>query len=343
MKALKFFLLKLYLKTGMFFYFRSIRIEGLEHIPVDKPTLILSNHRNALLDALIFAVNLPKYGYFLTRASVFKKPSISKFLKSINMIPVYRIRDGWQNLTNNNSVFQNCIDLLKQDQIVVIFPEGGHNLARRVRPLSKGFTRIVFDYIESNPEKPIQLVPVGLNFSKTTGFVDEAYVQFGKPHEIRTDYYENRHEGIKKLKAEMLFAMRELTVQIPDENYDAILEKLETEQVDFLNPKKVNACIQNGFQNCPKPENAFLNPIRNFLKLLLKISFFIPYLFWKYYVQPKIVEIEFTATFRYTVAIVLGPIYVIAIFFLVFWLWGLTAALWAISYLILLSLLTVKL
>jgi 1-acyl-sn-glycerol-3-phosphate acyltransferase len=71
---------------------------------------------------------------------VFKKPLVAKILDSLQMLPVYRIRDGWGNLTNNTAVFERCSKLLKTGECIVIFPEGNHNLKRTVRPLSKRFT-----------------------------------------------------------------------------------------------------------------------------------------------------------------------------------------------------------
>ena len=71
-----------------------------------------------------------RFSYFLTRAAVFKKPLVAKLLNSVQMLPVYRIRDGWGNIANNNAIFESCTKLLHQGNAVAIFPEGSHNLAR---------------------------------------------------------------------------------------------------------------------------------------------------------------------------------------------------------------------
>ena len=181
MRSLWLHCVKIYLKIGIFFYFRSIKIIGMENVPKNKATLILSNHQNALLDALLIATQLPQFSYFLTRASVFKVPLVSRFLKSLNMLPVYRIRDGWSNLSNNNSIFETCSAVLEQKGTVVIFPEGNHNLERRVRPLSKGFTRIVFDTISTKPQIDLYLLPVGMNYENAKDYVDSAALYIGPP------------------------------------------------------------------------------------------------------------------------------------------------------------------
>lgn len=343
MNALKLFLLKSYLRLGLFFYFRRIKINGIGNIPLDQPTLILANHRNALIDALLIAVHLPKYGYFLTRASVFKKPRISGLLRGINMIPVYRIRDGWSTLNQNSSIFVHCIDLLSKNNIVVIFPEGSHNLVRRVRPLSKGFTRIVFDFLEKHPDQALQLVPVGINFSLTTGFPDEASVLIGQPNEIKVEPRLNRSEKVGKLKGQIHKAMSELTVQVPEDNYESIIQKLEEDSVDFLRPAEVNRCIRNEFRDCPKRQNPGLNIIQKVSKLLLKIIYFLPYLTWKRFIQPKIVEKEFIATFRFAAIVVLGPLYLVLIFILLGIISGWLTAFWISAIILLTTSLLVKL
>ncbi len=168
-----------YIKLGLFFYFKKIKVVNANNIPKNKPVLFLSNHQNALLDALLIAVKCERFSYFLTRASVFKKPIISKLLKSLCMLPVYRIRDGWSTITNNHSIFNSCTSLLHQNEAVVIFPEGNHSLNRTVRPLSKGFTRIVFETLEKYPDKDLQLIPVGLNFMNAEYFPDSESMYFG--------------------------------------------------------------------------------------------------------------------------------------------------------------------
>ena len=304
---------KIYLKLGLFFYFRRIRVHGLTNLPKGKPVLLLSNHQNALLDALLIASRLDHFAYFLTRAGVFQKAFVSKLLDSFNMLPVYRIRDGWSNLTNNNPIFEKCTALLRDGHTVVIFPEGSHNLARRVRPLSKGFTRIVFDTLKTYPETDLQLVPVGLNFVNAKDFVDSTSLYFGKSLSAKDYVTEDRNQGVVRLKADVHHALTQLTANIPEAAYEDTLERLEQKGVDFLDPKAVNQCIATDLKDCKtKPKSAF-DPLRALLKGLLILNILPPYLLWKFYVQPKIKELEFTSTFRFAVAITVVPLYLLIV------------------------------
>ena len=332
-----------YLRLGMFFYFKRVKVYGIENIPKNKPVLILGNHRNALLDALLVACYSNRFNHFLTRAGVFKKETISKFLKSLQMLPVYRIRDGWGNLTNNNAIFEKCTELLYNNKTVVIFPEGGHNLVRRVRPLSKGFTRIVFDSLEKYPELDLQLVPIGLNFQKTLGCPDRASIIYGKPISAKQFVSKKRNESVVNLKTKVQAEMAKLTTDIPKENYDEFLEKLDGLNVDYLNPDEVNKCIDNNFEDCKVRKSSKLNWLRNILKYLLIINLIVPYLVWKKVAQPKIKELEFTATFRFAIALTLVPIYLIIVCLVLGSVFNFTIALWYLVFSLVLALFAVKL
>jgi 1-acyl-sn-glycerol-3-phosphate acyltransferase len=302
-----------YIKLGLFFYFKKIRVVDAKHIPKGKPVLFLSNHQNALLDVLLIATKCGRFSYFLTRASVFKNPLISKLLKSFNMMPVYRIRDGWNTIMNNNSIFDSCTDLLHQNESVFIFPEGSHNLNRTVRTLSKGFTRIVFDTLEKYPETDLQLVPIGLNFANAEKFVDSSSIYFGEPIAAKSFVTGDRNKDIVNLKHTIQSKISKLTTHIPTENYKETLQKLDALQVDYLNPKAVNTCIANNFEDCKQKPKTSLNWLRAILKGLLILNVLPPYLIWKFIVQPKIVEPEFTATFRFAIVITLVPLYLLII------------------------------
>lgn len=315
----------------------------MEKVPKDKPLLFLSNHQNALLDALLIATKNRRFAFFLTRAGVFQKPFISKLLYSLQMLPVYRVRDGWNTITNNNSIFRTCSELLNKGEVVVIFPEGGHNLLRSVRPLSKGFTRIVFDTLETYPDIDLQLVPIGLNFENAVKFPDSVSMYFGKAINAKDFVSEDRNDDVKKLKAKVQLEISKLTTHIPLSNYEEVLKTLENLNVDFLKPKEINACITNNFQGCHSKPRSSLHGLRSFFKFVLILNILLPYLVWKFIAQPKIKEIEFVSTFRFTIAITLVPFYLLIIGLLLTALFSFKIALLYLIFVLILALFATKL
>jgi 1-acyl-sn-glycerol-3-phosphate acyltransferase len=342
MKKLWLHSIRVYIQLGLFFYFRKIRVYHIENIPKDKPVLLLSNHQNALLDALLIAVKCGRFSYFLSRASVFKKSFISTILNSLQMLPVYRIRDGWNTISSNTAIFETCSELLNNNEAIVIFPEGNHNLNRTVRPLSKGFTRIVFNTLEKYPDIDLQLVPVGLNFVNAKNCPDSTSLFFEKPIAARSFISDNKNADIINLKEKIKAEISKLTTHIPPETYHESLQKLNALQVDYLNPKDVNTCIANNFKNCKQKSKSKLNGLRSILKGLLILNLLLPYLIWKYAVQPKIKEPEFIATFRFTIAITLVPIYLLIMFFVIVTIFTTTIGICYVFFVLALGLLAVK-
>ena len=312
-------------------------------MPSNKPVLFLCNHQNALLDALLIATQYDRFSYFLTRAGVFKRPFVSKLLHSLQMLPVYRVRDGWNNISNNNSIFNSCSELLRKGEVVVIFPEGGHNLMRSVRPLSKGFTRIVFDTLEKYPETDLQIVPIGLNFKKAERFPDSVSLFFGESLSAHDFISESRHGAVKDLKSRIHSEISRLTTNIPLSSYDQDLEKLEALNVNFLNPQEVNNCIKNNFVGCKGKLKSNLKLLKLFFKGLFILNTFIPYFVWKCIAQPKIKEIEFTSTFRFAIAVTLIPFYLLIVIVVITMLLSFKIALMYLLFVLVLALLTSKL
>ena len=332
-----------YLRLALFFYYKKIEINYKQPLRANHPRLFLGNHQSGLMDPLIIGTKIGDFSYFLTRASVFQKPWVSKFLQSLLMIPVYRVRDGWDQISKNKAVFKFCSDLLNDHHAIVLFPEGSHNIRRFVRPLSKGFTRIIEETLTNYPELNVEMVPVGLNYESIEDFADSVVLNFGIP--IASKDYENLrlNASVLQMKSDVHSALTKLTTHIDVENYDDVLQKLENMNVDFLNPEEVNQCVQTNFQNC----KARVNPPRNFIKSIAKIglsiSLFLPYGIWKLIIVPKIKEPEFTATFRFALVLSLVPIFMLVMAVILWLTFGISFALLYLVSVVIMDLLAVKL
>lgn len=342
MKKIGLYCIRGYLKLGLFFYFRKIHVRHLNTIPEDKPVLFLVNHQNALLDALLIGTSNKRFSYFLTRAGVFKSVFISKILMRLQMLPVYRIRDGWNNLSNNAAIFDTCAELFNNNEQIVIFPEGSHNLKRTVRPLSKGFTRIIFETLEKYPNTDLQLIPVGLNYVKAEKFPDSALVFFSEPIAAKDLITDNKNESVINIKTRIHSEISKLTTHIPSQEYDITFDKLKKLNVNFLNPKSINKTISSDFKFYEECKDSSFSVFRSFFKVLLILTLIVPYVIWKFVAEPKIKEIEFKSTFRFAIAITLVPIWVLFLAISLFLNFGWILALEYIIIVLCLALITVK-
>lgn len=301
MKFLWYYFIKALVKSSLFFYTKKIKVTGKENIPKKGAVLFMVNHPNGLIDPLIVAVNNPRVQHFLVRAAVFKKPLIKKILGTLNLMPIYRIRDGVQQLGRNQEIFETCFSILNNQKSLMIFPEGSHDKRRTVRPLSKGFSRIVFGALERNPDLQIHIIPVGLTYQNPSAYPSNICLQYGAPI-LANDYYkvDSLNSEIKRLKDAISSQLKTLSVHIPaDENYEETLTKLKTANVDFTMVEEVNTMIETG--DVFKRERKF--NFFGFLKPFIILNSLIPWLLWKY-VEKNNDEFEFIDTFRYGISTV---------------------------------------
>lgn len=290
---------KLFLKISLHFYAQKIDVKGRENIPKKGAILFAVNHPNALMDPLFVTTFNPRENHFLVRADVFKKPLIRKFLASLNLMPIFRIRDGIKQLSNNDEVFEKCFKILKKQQTLIIFPQGGHSRKRTIQPLSKGFTRIVFGALERFPELEITVIPVGITYQNSAVYPSKVCVQFGEVIDSKQIFLENpAAKASLILKEKVSNQLKKLTVHIPDdENYETNLSKLNAANVDFTNVDLVNKFIAtNTFPEAQKKQINLLQP----LYYLILINSILPYLIWKRF-SKNIKEIEFVDTMKFSV------------------------------------------
>lgn len=173
------------------------------------------------MDPVLIAVNLTKPTYYLVRADVFKKPLVAKIFDSINMMPVYRERDGVDTKEANVAVFERCYDILKKNRPIIIFPEGNHGRLKTLRPLKKGFARIASGAEEKyGSEIDVQIVPVGLNYSDHYNMGADLLVNFGKPIDVDSILTEKDNpRQINELKSVLEKSMSDAIIDIQAQSY----------------------------------------------------------------------------------------------------------------------------
>ncbi|CAM4412038.1 lysophospholipid acyltransferase family protein [Zobellia roscoffensis] len=317
MKNIGYQLLKTWIKTGLHLYYGKIQVSGLDNVPKDMPVLFLPNHQSALLDVLLIAVDCNRKPFFLTRSDVFTKPSLKKFFAYLRMIPIYRIRDGREALKNNQAVFDQCAEIFGNGHAIVMFPEANHNIKRRVRPLSKGFTRILFNAVDRLPDTDIHIVPVGLNYRSNSGFPDRVAIYFDESIVVNTLYDANDVQGsVNTVKGMVSDRLKHLTTHIEDENnYDSISGQLNALNADFLNPFETNKTIET--LNTSVAADGIIKKkegLRSLTKAIFELVNFPLLIVWRKWAKPKVWEPEFMGTLRFGFALLAYPVYYALLF-----------------------------
>ena len=143
----------------------------------------------------------------------------------MRIVPVFRIRDGKDNLDKNRDIFKNAARILKKNNPIALFPEARHNPKQSLLPVQKAVPRIVLPTEASvDFELNSQIVPVSIYYRDISGFLSDVYVTFGTPIEVseyKEMYAENPNLATNQMRQDLDERLRSMVVNIwNDEYYD---------------------------------------------------------------------------------------------------------------------------
>jgi 1-acyl-sn-glycerol-3-phosphate acyltransferase len=103
--------LNLFLKTLFGF-----RVKGQEMIPDGGAVIVASNHIS-LVDPPVVGAAIPRESHFLAKKELFESRLLGALIKAYNTVPVNRGRP-------DRAALRRIAELLRQEQVVLLFPEG---------------------------------------------------------------------------------------------------------------------------------------------------------------------------------------------------------------------------
>jgi 1-acyl-sn-glycerol-3-phosphate acyltransferase len=313
-------ILRLLVKVALHGYFNKIIVEGKENLPKNRPVILVANHQNALIDPLLLATHTRLNPWFLTRAAVFTNPFVCRLLHLIRMLPVYRLRDGFSTIQQNQQTFDSTYEVLRKNGTVVIFAEGSHSRVRNLRPLSKGFTRMAFGLKEKYPELEPLILPVGIGFSAHMRSGSTVRITFGKT--IPVDMPSSQSG---KLTKSVERALKSLIVDIPDSGYEEAIARLIEHNVDLTSKSEVESFLETGAVAHP------IKVVSGMRNKLMKIFNFPLYALWLWK-RSSVKDEVFSSTWKFLIGFTLAVPY----YFVLLWMTMSTPlGSWGLSFLIL--------
>lgn len=211
-------------RIAVYFYCRKITINNKTMLREQGPLLIAANHPNSFLDAIILDSIFKSPIFSLARGDAFAGNFITKILISLNMLPVYRVSEGVENLENNYTTFEACQKLFQQNKIVLIFSEGRCINEWHLRPLKKGTARLALKAWEN--DIPLKVLPLGINYSSFRFFGKNGVLNFGNMMSQK-DFQEDNSEGkfIKEFNQKLNTQLKELVYEIDKNDIKKIREQ----------------------------------------------------------------------------------------------------------------------
>ncbi len=281
--SLKYSLLKGYVDFCFHKYYR-VTYQGHEKIQPHTRSVYAPNHQNALMDALAVLTAFRWQPVFMARSDIFASKTVARILRFLKILPVYRIRDGFDQLANNTESFKQTFDVLDHNNPITILPEGNHEGKKRLRTLKKGIARIAFSYRHENPGKnDISIIPVGLNYVDYHQPGSRLFIKFGQPIPVSAFdalYTESPAKATNALMKELETELRRNMLHIEeDADYDvidahvrmyassALQQKVDMPRI-FDRQNEIIGKLEKMEKEEPVPFNKMKHDIRNARELL---------------------------------------------------------------------------
>ena len=168
-------------------FFRQVEITGQENIPKYGAVIIAPTHRSRW-DALVVPYATGKIisgrdPYFMVSANEMR--GIQGWL--IGRLGGFPVNTDRFSL---NSLYHS-VNLLSQNNMVVIFPEGNIFRSDEVKPLKRGVAKIALEVIQNYPESEIKILPVSIKYNEPMPSRGSSVsVKIGVPLQVK-DYHTN--------------------------------------------------------------------------------------------------------------------------------------------------------
>ena len=209
---------------GVRCHYRRFIVKGKENIPWGDPFIIAPCHQNALMDALVILEAMRHKTVFLARADIFQKPVTRYLLTGLRISPVYRIRDGKESLSRNEEIFNTSREVIKQGVPLCLMAEGTHNDRHQLLPLVKGMFRIAGATQSDLGDKPLYILPVGLDYDHYECLYHSVCVNIGKPIDVRQfmdEYETNEPVALNQMRRTLTASLKaQMHHVVSKDNYD---------------------------------------------------------------------------------------------------------------------------
>ncbi len=181
--------MKVFLLAPTLFVRYRVKIEGKENIPKNLPVILVCKHAS-FIDLFVLPFVTPRCMYYMAKSELFDNlfgdykgtllekvgrliaPFTGNALKVLGAIPLNR-----ENPAKTLSAFKVMERILKQNNILVFFPEG-KVVPKGLGDFKKGLFKIALR-IQRRIKKKILFIPVGISYG-TGGFKKEVLVNIGK-------------------------------------------------------------------------------------------------------------------------------------------------------------------
>jgi glycerol-3-phosphate O-acyltransferase/dihydroxyacetone phosphate acyltransferase len=218
--ALAYVLIRSLVRLLLALFYERIEVVGAEHIPARGPLIVVANHHNSVVDAMLLIAVVPRRLHTLANAPLFRHPLIGPFLRLLGALPVHRRQEAGDNPARNAGLFTATTTILRGGGAILIFPEGRTQPEPMLLPLRTGTARMLLAAEEGPEANHVTLLPVGLVFHEPGTFrTGRALALIGASVSTGDCLALARvapEEAVRTLTGRMAAALREQIVEVED-------------------------------------------------------------------------------------------------------------------------------
>jgi len=315
--SLGYWMLKQYIRFVDWIINNKTILLNSDKIPKNKPILFTPNHQNALSDPMSILLHTRFQPVWLARADIFKNKLVIAILQFLKIMPVYRMRDGKENLNIqivptgiyyssywkfNRNVIVNFGDPIPANQFLEEYKENPNAAALAMR-------NKIYDGIK----------PLVINIKSKKHYND-----FENITELYGQHFLNRQNkkytivNLFKSNKKLAESLDNLEHKVPDK-IDDLVKKANSLRL-LIKKYKLRSWLVN------KPQKNFFQIVLNKLILLIGLPVFlygfvfnaIPFLTIDTIVRKKIKDHAFWSTFFLSLGLIVFPIFYLIELFTIF-------------------------
>ena len=188
-------------------YFNQLKVTGAENIPRTGPVILAPTHRSRWDGLLIpYAAGRPVTGRdlrFMVSADECKGLQ-GWFVKQMGGFPVNTRHPGISSI-------RHSVELLRNGEALVMFPEGNIFRDGKLHPLKPGMARIALQTESSEPDIGLKIVPISIRYSHLVPhWGSDVTINIGSPLTVADYLSKSAKTSAQRLTNDLETAMRNL-------------------------------------------------------------------------------------------------------------------------------------
>lgn len=223
--------LKQIVRLALKIYYPETVVVNKERLAFKNPAIVVSNHPNTALDAIIPAAQVKKQVFFLANAGLYSNHFMAWLFDTLYCVPIQRQQDVTKLTIDNNESFDRSEKHLLSGGAMYIAPEGSSFVERRLRPFRTGTARIVLSAENAASFKAgITILPIGLNYDRPDHSGSKVTILVGEHLHVSAyeDLFRKDHmEAARQLTADLEKRVRDLIIDTRDDKEDGLVRQLE--------------------------------------------------------------------------------------------------------------------